>query len=208
MSSKIVPVPNIIGMEIEKAKAKLRQLNLKLIISENRQFDDTIAKDLILLQSPAAGTKTKANSAIKAVLSNGTKTFTVPDLIGLSIRRAQIVLSSNGFNLGQVALVHSDKEKDTVLSQEPPPTMEVMRSSRVSLLVSLGPRPQDYIMPDLSGKSFSQVLPFLKNNGFRIGNVRKKHFPDSRPGIIIQQYPQAGFRVNKDTIIHLWISQG
>jgi len=208
MSRKIVPVPDVIGLDLQKAKATLQQIDLKLKISTNRQFSNTIEKDRILLQSPAPGTKAKAKSAVKVVLSDGTRTFSIPNLIGLSIRRAQILLNTNGFNLGQVAIVYSPKEKDIIIAQEPPPGIKVMRDSRVNLLISLGPKPQEYVMPDLSGKSYSQALNFLKDNGFRIGNVRRKSYPGYGPGIVIQQYPQAGFKVNKDSIINLWISQG
>ncbi len=208
MSRKIVPVPNIIGMDVQGGQFKLQQSHLKMKISENRKFSSTIEKDKILLQSPAPGTKTKANSSIKVILSNGTRIFSVPNLMGLSMRRAQIMLHTNGLDIGRVALAYFNSDKDIIIAQEPPPGIDVLRSSRINLLVSLGPWPEEFLMPDLEGKNASQVLSFLRQNGLRIGNVRRKIYPGAPPGIVIQQYPQAGYKVNRESIINLWISQG
>lgn len=124
------------------------------------------------------------------------------------MRRAQIMLNTNGFDIGRVSLVYSESNKDIVIAQEPSPGIEVMRNSRVNLLVSLGPRPEEFVMPDLEGENASQVLSFLRQNGLRIGNVRRRIYPGASPGIVIQQYPQAGYKVNRESIINLWISQG
>jgi beta-lactam-binding protein with PASTA domain len=208
MSRKIVPVPNIIALDVQEARFRLQQSHLKMKISKNRKFSSTIEKDKIVIQSPAPGTKSKANSSVKVMLSSGTRIFSVPNIMGLSMRRAQIMLNTNGFDIGRVSLVYSESNKDIVIAQEPSPGIEVMRNSRVNLLVSLGPRPEEFVMPDLEGENASQVLSFLRQNGLRIGNVRRRIYPGASPGIVIQQYPQAGYKVNRESIINLWISQG
>lgn len=97
---------------------------------------------------------------------------------------------------------------NSIIAQDPLPSMEEMPGAAVNVLVSLGPRATEYIMPDLVGKSLEQVREALETKGFRIGNIRSKYYPWAEEGVIIQQTPQAGFKVKSDAIINLWVSEG
>jgi serine/threonine-protein kinase len=131
----------------------------------------------------------------------------VPSLIGQSARNAATQFSAKGLNLNWISQVYSDfLATNNVIAQEPPPGAELVRGSRVDILVSLGPREMLYVMPDLIGKEESEVRSVLTQMGFRIGNVYTRRYPGIKSNVIINQYPKAGYAVMKSDIINLWIS--
>ena len=70
----------------------------------------------------------------------------------------------------------------------------------VNLLVSLGPRPQSYLLPDLIGKDVQDVARGLREEGFLV-EVREGG-PKQRPGLVSAQEPASGHRVSpRDSVV-------
>jgi beta-lactam-binding protein with PASTA domain len=77
----------------------------------------------------------------------------------------------------------------------------------VNILVSLGPLEQYYTMPDLVGQSVDSVMARAQVEGFKIGKPNLRKYPGIAPGMVIQQKPQAGYRLSKNDSILLEVSQ-
>ena len=75
------------------------------------------------------------------------------------------------------------------------------------ILISLGPTEQFFIMPDLIGKPAELVASRARSEGFRIGNMTYRNYPGVEPGVVIQQKPQAGYRLSKNELVVLEVSQ-
>ena len=208
MGKQEVEVPDLIGLEPSRATKALDKLDLKLKVEAYGQFSDTIDRGQVAHQYPLAGSRVKRENIVSVVLSKGSQRLVVPSLLGGSVRKAQLELRSQGLKLGKVYLVHSEEPMNSIIAQDPLPSMEEIPEATIKVLVSLGPRATEYIMPDLVGKSLEQVREFLEANGFRIGNIRPKYYPWAEEGLIIQQTPQAGFKIKSDAIINLWVSEG
>ncbi len=203
-----VRVPDLMGMNTTEAVQVLGEKDLKLRINEERQYSKGVEEGRVIKQEPDPGTSVKRSNAIRVTLSAGTKTIIMPDMIGQSARNAASVFSNKGLNLHTIAQVHSEEVvMNNIISQEPPPGTELVRGSRVNILVSLGPREKFFVMPDLIGKDFQMVSNQLVAGGFRIGNTFYRSYPGVRPNVIIQQYPRGGFSVSKTDIINLWVSE-
>jgi len=203
-----VEVPDLEGLNTTGAVQMLSELDLKLRIEEKRKYSKGVEEGKIINQEPSAGTSVKRNNTIRVTLSAGTRTIVVPSLIGQSARNASSIFASKGLNLSTVAQVHCDYVvTNNIIAQEPPPGAELIRGSRVDILVSLGSTEKLYVMPDLIGKDYERVAPRITGAGFRIGNVYNRRYPGVRPGVIIMQYPKAGYSVSKTDIINLWISE-
>ncbi len=70
----------------------------------------------------------------------------------------------------------------------------------VNLLVSLGPRPQSYLLPDLTGKSVEDVQRSLHEEGFQV--LIREGGPKQKMGMISAQEPSPGHRVSpRDSIV-------
>ena len=94
-----------------------------------------------------------------------------------------------------------------VVYQSPPPATVEGTDPKVNILVSLGPMEQSYTMPDLVSQSFDSVSARARVEGFKIGKPTYRKYPGIAPGIVIQQKPQAGYRLSKNDSILLEVSQ-
>lgn len=203
-----VNVPDLYKMTTTEAVQLLSDIDLKLKIAEERLFSKDIEEGRILRQEPEAGTSVKRNVSVRVVLSAGTKTITVPSLVGNSARDAASVFASKDLNLTNVSEVFCNYIiANNIISQEPPPGSSMLKGSRVNILVSLGAREQIFVMPDLIGQDYDRVVNHLEGAGFRVGNVYYHDYPGAKSKVIIMQFPKAGYSIHKTDIINLWVSK-
>jgi beta-lactam-binding protein with PASTA domain len=129
-------------------------------------------------------------------------------LIGTSPRAAQLTLAERKLTLGVTDYAHTNEgEPSTVVYQSPPPETVDGADPTVNVLVSLGPLEQYYTMPDLVGQQVDSVTARARVEGFRIGKPNFRKYPGIAAGIVIQQKPQAGYRLSKNESILLEVSQ-
>jgi eukaryotic-like serine/threonine-protein kinase len=202
-----VQVPKVTGKTKDEAEQILRGAGLKLKVSSQR-FSSDIAEGRVLDQIPPSGTHLKADRTVRVLLSLGAQRFAVPNLMGASLRAAQLTLAQRRFTLGNTLYTHtSDGEASTVVYQSPKPGTQEGGDPSVSILISLGPPAQYFIMPDLIGKSAELVAARARTEGFRLGKVNYRKYPGVEAGVVIQQKPQAGYRLTKSDVIFLDVSQ-
>ena len=204
---KEVEVPKLVGKTKEEAEQILRNGGLKLKTTSSR-FSSGIAADRVLEQNPAAGTRLKADRTVKVLISLGEQRFAVPNLVGTSLRAAQLTLAQRRFMLGNTVYAHTDDgESSTVVYQSPKPGTQEGTDPTVDVAISLGPPAQYFIMPDLIGKPAELVSARIRTEGFHLGKVNYRKYPGVEPGVVIFQKPQAGYRLTKPDVIFLDVSQ-
>jgi beta-lactam-binding protein with PASTA domain len=202
-----VQVPKVTGKTKDEAEQILRGAGLKLKVSSSR-FSSDIAEGRVLDQIPPSGTHLKADRTVRVLLSLGAQRYAVPNLMGASLRAAQLTLAQRRFTLGNTLYTHtSDGDASTVVYQSPKPGTQEGGDPSVSILISLGPPAQYFIMPDLIGKSAELVAARARTEGFRLGKVNYRKYPGVEAGVVIQQKPQAGYRLTKSDVIFLDVSQ-
>jgi len=146
-----VIAPNVTGLEVGVATARLAQQGLTLDVSQHR-FSDKPA-DTILSQSPAPGTKVKRGDALTVVVSGGTEQFALPDVIGDGILLARGVLESKGLSL-HIEIQPSSQPSDTVLSTNPSPGALVHTGDIITVsIASTGTAPGLLLPFDMKGMS-------------------------------------------------------
>jgi eukaryotic-like serine/threonine-protein kinase len=204
---KEVEVPKLVGKTKEEAEQILRAGGLKLKITSSR-FSSDIAEGKVLEQIPASGTKLKADRTVKVLVSLGSQRFAVPNLVGTSLRAAQLTLAQRRFMLGNTVYTHTDDgDSSTVVYQSPNAGTQEGTDPSVDIVISLGPPAQYFIMPDLIGKPAELVSSRVRTEGFHLGKVNYRKYPGVEPGVVIFQKPQAGYRLTKPDVILLDVSQ-
>jgi len=203
-----VEVPDLIGKTQEEAQRILEAQRLVLRAAMGKRFNETIPEGRILDQNPKPGSRLKTNRSVRILLSLGPRRFPVPNLVGTSLRAAQLTLGQRGFAIGRTLYAHTgDGEPSTVVYQYPPPGSQEGSDPSVNVLISLGLLEQYYIMPDLLGQSADLVESKIQAEGFRLDKVTMRRYPGAPGGVVIQQKPQAGYRVSKSDTILLEVSQ-
>lgn len=98
-----IDMPNLLGMSFRSAVITLQQQKLKL---EDTIYQPHVSRMVLDQQYKGqpikAGTKIPMGSGIVLVIGIGTGTelLDVPDLIGLTLAEAKVIIESNGFNVG------------------------------------------------------------------------------------------------------------
>jgi len=203
----MVTLPDLSGKTLDEARTELNKLRLQVVqsgIELHEQYD----LGLIIAQEPEAETKLKLNQIVKVLVSAGKEKVIVPKLIGRTLELILPTLQEARLRKGKISHVHTAKyAAGKIISQFPPPEHEVGVNTRVNLLVSQGESEKKYLMPDLLGKRASLVIAKLKEMDFRVGDVRRTYYPGLEPGIIINQSPKQGGRIQKRNIIALEVSK-
>lgn len=136
---KLVTVPELKGLTWSQAEQQLKPLKLKLRVMR-RQMSESIPSDTIIDSDPIAASKVKEGDTISVVISAGGRFVEVPDLRGLSVDKARLLLDSLGLSIGaQIDQQRDpDLEKGTIIKQNPEARRRVERKTEVKLTVSSG----------------------------------------------------------------------
>ncbi len=201
-----VRVPRVLEMELEMAQQTLEPLDLRLTEISSRH-DDLVPAGRILSQEPPPDSKFKRGRKVKVYVSLGPEQHLVPDLQGMPIPRASVLLRQDKLRMGRVAYAYTEtNDENLVMAQDPPAGASIKEDAPVDFLVSLGKPGRAWVMPDLAGQSLDQARSFLARQGFRVGNVRRVTDSGLAPGRVQRQYPLAGYPVHRDDLISLVVA--
>ena len=206
-SEGTVVVPELKGKNAISALEMLTDLGLNTKV-EGLQYSDEIARNHIIHQDPAGGEVIKKNRDLSVVISKGPKTVTVPDLKGRPAAQAQIILEDNGLAAGNVAATYSDTAaKDAVIAQVPAAGKTVERTTEINLLVSKGPRPAVFKMPDLTGQFVDEAMIAIEEHRMQLEAVKSLHDPTRPENVILGQAPPSGYQVTEGENIRLMVNR-
>lgn len=207
MRSSEVSVPDIAGMTEADATRATRALDLVLEVAHHRH-DPGTASGRVLEQRPSAGASVRRGRRIKVVVSLGGEILRVPDLVGQGVRTADVELRRRGFAPGADAHAWSgEAPAGLVVAQVPPSDSPAVPGTRVHRLVSDGPVPARWVMPDLTGRDRRAGERWIETCGFRKGPVRVVDSDGAARGTIVGQQPLAGYPITSNGVVELAIAR-
>ncbi len=203
----MVTLPSLIGKTLEEAKADLEKKKIHLVQSGVR-LHQRYERGKIIFQDPPANTKVKINTEARVVLSAGKEKVIVPQLLGKNLQTIRPILEQAGLRQGKISHVHTPKyAAGKIIGQYPLPDEEVGRDTPVSLLVSQGQHEVRYLMPDLIGKRAASSISQLEGMDFNVSDIRYRYYRGLDSGIIINQFPAPGSKIQKRNRITLEVSK-
>ncbi len=206
-SEDTVIVPDLAGKDVVYALEILTELELNTKV-KGSEYTGDIPKNHVVFQEPQPGAEIKKGRDIRIILSKGPKTFSMPHLLGLSIQQANIILEENDMCQGELSQTYTlQAEKDQVIAQVPSSGMVVSRGACVDILVSLGPRPEAFKMPDLAGLTLEDALYSIERINLVIGELKSVYQKIKPRNTIIQQEPLPGQRVIAGSTVRLMINR-
>ena len=167
-----VAVPKFIGMTPAEADRLALNNGLTLQI-ENRFYSTEIPAGRILNQVPPPGEEVRRGWQVRVAQSMGPQRVTVPNVVGQSMRAAEINLVRRGLQLGTITMAHLPGTiPDTVLAQSPAAQAESVSSPKVNLVVAASdPDAQAIVMPDLVGRALDDATRVVVGAGLRLGKI-------------------------------------
>jgi serine/threonine-protein kinase len=169
------PLPNLTGMTLQQATAKLDELGL-VLVAPPPTYDENVASGNIISwmvpDQPAlkAGDTVTIKTNVSVLVSAGPKPRVVPDLTGMTIDEATAALATQGLVLVQVDPQFSNTVVAGVIAaQDIPPNTTLQRGAPISVALSKGP---DVVaVVPLAGLTLQQTTDALGAAGLAVGTV-------------------------------------
>ncbi|RJP26196.1 MAG: PASTA domain-containing protein [Candidatus Omnitrophota bacterium] len=209
VSSEEVEVPNLMLKTKEEAIVLLAECGLMLRTPIDEFPSQEVRAGLVIEQRPYPNTFVKKGRRISITVSTGAEQVMVPDLAAQQEQEVPSMLRASGLNLGSRARAyHSVFPENTVIAQDPLPGPRILDGNKVDILVSLGPWPIEYIMPDCTGMSISAVLEQFISSPIKIteDNIQYQKTTDrAKWNRILAQNPRPGEKTPNGSHVQLTV---
>lgn len=196
-----VQVPRLVGLTPAEAE-RVGSAHGLPVDQESHFYSSEVPEGRIVSQIPPPGTRVRRGWRVRVALSLGPQRAPIPDVVGDSVRAAQINVRRRGLDVGTVALAHiPGAPPDQVVAQTPPPAASSAASPKINLLVALPQEEQAFVMPSFVGRHLADAAKALEDAGMRLGNVTDVTAAGVPPSTILRQYPAAGQKVTPGTVV-------
>ena len=176
-----VAIPKLVGMSPSEADRAANAAGLQVVI-ERQFYSADVPEGRIMTQMPPAGTRVRRGWMVRVAQSLGSQRVAIPEVTGESERVAELNIKRRSLDLASMAQINlPDTTVGQVVSQSPPANASGVATPKISLLVSGGPEPAAFVMPDLTGQPLGSATLALQDAGIHIGRVS-----------IAEQAPPAG----------------
>lgn len=205
---KVYEMPDFSGMttpEVERAYGK--DYNFILIDSI---YSKTQAPGTIVQQDPLPGSKVKhGRNVYYIIVAIEPERTNMPNLNNLSLRQALVLLESSGLEVKE--LIYVDYFARNAICEQRydggiiKPGTELIKGSKITLYVGLGPDDKKAKLPSLYGISAQEVQRTLNMAGLNLGN---EYFEDNDSiqymKVCRMDPPQAKGFVKPGTFVNVW----
>ncbi|MBW1994177.1 MAG: PASTA domain-containing protein [Deltaproteobacteria bacterium] len=202
-----VIVPELVGKDVVYVLQTLTDLGLNTKV-KGAEYSAEIPANHVIFQKPSAGQEIKRDRDVHIIISKGARSLLMPNLKGLSMPQARIILEENALCSGEQTLSYSSvTPRNEIIAHHPPAGSRIDRGQCVDLLVSMGLPPKAYKMPDLRGRSLDEALLVLEESGFKMGEITSVFRKGKPRNIIIDHDPMPGHRVLQGMRIRLSVNR-
>ncbi|MDO8949755.1 MAG: PASTA domain-containing protein [Actinomycetota bacterium] len=134
LRSGLIAVPALTGRSGIEAHAVLENADLKMIDGGQR-FSVTVPRGSVISQEPTAGSLVRRGDVVTVIVSAGSESQSMPDVVGLAIQKAQSQLQLLGFRV-TVETIEASATEGTVMESYPAAGFEVRSGTNVRLSVA------------------------------------------------------------------------
>jgi beta-lactam-binding protein with PASTA domain len=210
-----IPVPQLKGMQVEKALELLKDQGFNVKIDSVYVLDQQ--PGTVVEQDPDPGTNVKENRTIYlTVITQLAPPVSLPDLTPYTYREAVATLANYGLKVGDT-IYKADIARDRVLEvrfsgQPIAAGTKIPKGSKVDLYLGNGEGASEVDIPDLVNQDLDAAKFVLKNGGLTLGTITYQGaITDSANLVVVAQMPMKTDSVTKTrngTPINLTVTQG
>ncbi len=232
VSGDEVKVPNVVGLEKERAFEVLDSVGLSYSIKNTIEVNDPAKDGKILQQKPSNSKIVKEGRVILLWVgsyrgqgvNDNRATVEVPDVVGKTYSEAEQILLASNLNLRLINKVDEPDQDAIVLEQSRPPGEKVTEGSSIWIRLDMPggavvdtlegvTKEEDQVadidmvtMPGLTKLSKQEAIKQLTDLGLKVGTITEVVSPDHLPGSVISQSISAGIKVKKGEVVDLQVS--
>lgn len=200
-----VSVPNVVGQDEAEAQKTLQDAGF---VVESEAVYSSSEQGTVVSTDPEAGTEAAKGSTVTIQVSKGEEKITVPDVRGKDENTAKSTLSAAGLNVTVDTQYSDSVSTGNVISQNPSAGTKVESGTGVTIVVSLGKKPEDKVsVPAVTNISEENARQMISNAG--LNPASQYESSDTVPaGYVIRCSPGVGSSVSKGTTVTIFVSSG
>lgn len=199
---EVLPVPDVVNMTVVEAQAALEEKGFEVELEE--RYGNAVKPGTVMEQSPKAGEKRKQGSTIYLTISKGAELKTVPEIIGMSLSKAENLLKDEGYAIGKITKkFDSSKTVGIVLEQFPKAMDKAPKGSKINLVVNEGEK----TVPNVVGQKLATAKQLLEKEGLVVGSTSyTKNQADK--DTVLSTDPGPGSHLSEGAKVNLTLSSG
>ena len=182
-SGDTVPIPNVVGQTVDKAREILKSKHLLMDVTEAFSVKP---KNIVVDQSPFEGILGRTGGTVTVTVSKGQEVVAVPSILGLSLDDATAQLTAAKLSVGAITHQDVNKKAGTVLAVSPGVGAKLAAGSKVNLVVASG----KVDVPSVIGQDVNAAIATLQGAGFVV--QQKTESSTETPNSVIKQDPAGG----------------
>lgn len=206
-------VPNLKGLTSEEAEMILKNHNLKMEVIDS-VYSKITKPGAILEQNPVPESIVKPGRIVYITLNSKSKRkVAMPQVIEVSLRQAEAMLTSVGLQLDQIKYIPSDY-KDLVLGvqidgKSVNSGTQLLEGAKITLLVGNGTGAIASAIPSLKGVDLNTAISMINSSSYTVGGIIYDEQPsgDNATYYVYKQRPMAGDSVSIGDHIDIWLSK-
>ncbi|MBW6536281.1 MAG: PASTA domain-containing protein [Mariniphaga sp.] len=205
LQPELVVVPGYIGMPIERAVSRMP--NDRLRQGEITEVYADAPPGIVVGQFPEPEMRVDPGTPVNLEVSLGPppqRRVEVPNVSGLNIRQARVVLRESGLQTGRITERTSDElDGGIVLEQSPQAGSVVMENAEVDLVISI--RDLQVTVPDVRSMKREKAIRTLEES--RLTHTLFYESSDQPENTVLSQEPPPGKRVEPGTVVYLTLAE-
>jgi eukaryotic-like serine/threonine-protein kinase len=209
-------VPSVTGKKLPDVQAMLEDKGFEVVIQDSVYYD-SLPPSVIIKQVPEADAVVKVNRTIYVTVNRVIPPdVEMPNLVGYSLRNAEITLKNMGLHLGDTTF-KPDFAKNSVLEQNfngapIAPGTKIRLGSTISLVLGSGVGNEDMQVPKLVGLTFGEARVLLEAQGLSLGSIIPAPLvKDNESAFVVKQDPPTTdsqgrhYRIRSGQMINVWL---
>ena len=199
-----IDIPNLVGKTLKDAQDAAKQSGLLAAEGGPAESSTKYAAGQVVRQDPGSGKRANKGDTIKVWLSSGSKTVTVPDLVGKTQTDAAAKATELELTLDPQQEASPDKPVGTILRQDPAANKQVKVGSTLTIWVSSGPSSNQVAVPRLIGMNQDFAATLLSQDKLLV-NIQM--VTSDRPGgEVVDQTPKEQVIVAVNSTVTIMVS--
>lgn len=199
---EVLPVPDVVNMTVVEAQAALEEKGFEVELEE--RYGNAVKPGTVMEQSPKAGEKRKQGSTIYLTISKGAELKTVPEIIGMSLSKAENLLKDEGYAIGKITKkFDSSKTVGIVLEQFPKAMDKAPKGSKINLVVNEGEK----TVPNVVGQKLATAKQLLEKEGLVVGSTSYTKNQAAKDTVLSTD-PGPGSHLSEGAKVNLTLSSG
>jgi beta-lactam-binding protein with PASTA domain len=186
-------VPSVVGKNVDAARKVLEAKGFEVEIQDSL-YIDTFPRLGVIKQSPEGDATVKVNRTIYLTLNRAQPPLVeMPNLVGFSLRNAQMYLENLGLRLGDTTY-RPDIAKNAVLEQlyqgqSIKTGTKIYMGSAISFVLGSGITDMEMAVPNLINKTYSEARSIMRNMNLNFTPVIDMNVRDTAGSYVNRQSP-------------------